>query len=85
MLGQLRHDLLEQVELGAQGVQENQGRAFAGLDIAQPIAINFDALNWDIGRPTQFGRRFGGRSERFDREGNEPHAESRYDKDDQSP
>jgi hypothetical protein len=57
VLGKLRHDLFEQIELRSQRMQKDENRALARLDVAKFGAANVDGLDRNVRRPAQCGGR----------------------------
>ncbi len=83
MLRELRHDFLEQVELGAERVQEHERGSAASFDVAQPVAANLHGVDRDVGIPGELCRRLRYRPQRLDREGQEPDGDADAGKDDE--
>jgi len=85
MLGQLRHDLLEQVELCPQRMEQNKRWSLPSLDVTQPVAADLHAVDRDIGIPAELCRWLRHRSQGLDHEGQEPDGHADAGKNNQKP
>src|SRR5215471_15819762 len=73
---QLRHDLLEQIELCAQGMQQEEGWTITGHDVAEPRATDRDGADRNLWRPAQGCGRLWDWSQRVDDVRDGPHPDA---------
>jgi hypothetical protein len=51
ILGKVRHDLFEEIELGSKRMQKNERGALARFDVPDPARVGLQVLDLDIRRP----------------------------------